>query len=172
MLAKADIGTLLPIEIGRRAIEEDIIRQASAKLAEFGIELLDVRFKRINYNESVRQKIYQRMISERQQIAERFRSEGAGEAARIKGKKERDVKQIESAAYKTIQEIQGKADATATDIYARSYNQSPSAAELYTFVKTLDTYRKVVDANTTLILSTDSDLYSLLESAGANNANK
>ena len=163
MLAKADIGTLLPIKIGRRAIEKDIIKQASAKLAEFGIELLDVRFKRINYNESVRQKIYQRMISERQQIAERFRSEGAGEAARIKGKMQRDVQQIESVAYKRIQEIQGTADARATDIYAQSYNQSPAAAELYTFVKTLETYRKVVDPNTTLILSTDSDLYALLK---------
>ncbi len=166
MLAEADIGMLLPIHIGRRAIEKDIIKQASAKLAQFGIQLLDVRFKRINYNESVRQKIYQRMISERQQIAERFRSEGAGEAARIKGKRQRDVQQIESVAYKTNQEIQGKADARATDIYAQSYDQSPAAADLYTFVKTLETYRKAVDSNTTLILSTNSDLYALLKHVG------
>ena len=80
LLAEADVGKLLPIKRGRRQIEEDIFSAASVKLAEFGIELLDIRFKRINYNESVRQKIYARMISERQQIAERFRSEGAGEA--------------------------------------------------------------------------------------------
>ncbi len=163
LLADVDISTLLPITKGRQQIEADILDAASGKLAEFGIELLDIRFKRINYNESVRQKIYARMISERDQIAERFRSEGAGEAARITGDKERELKTIESKAYREVQTIRGKADATATAIYAGSYNQSREAVELYKFVKTLETYRSVIDSNTTLILTTDSDLMGLLK---------
>lgn len=169
MLADVDISILLPITKGRKGIEADIFDAASGKLEEFGIELLDIRFKRINYNESVRQKIYARMISERDQIAERFRSEGAGEAARINGNKERELQKIVSEAYRTIQTIQGDADAEATDIYARSYNQSPAAADLYLFTKTLETYRSVIDSNTTLILSTDSDLMSLLKSMNPEN---
>lgn len=163
LLADVAISTLLPITKGRQRIEADILDAASGKLAEFGIELLDIRFKRINYNESVRQKIYARMISERDQIAERFRSEGAGEAARINGNKERDLQQITSEAYRQIQTIQGDADARATDIYARSYNQSPEAADLYEFLKTLETYRTVIDSNTTLVLTTDSDLMGLIK---------
>jgi len=162
LLVDADIGKLLPIKRGRRQVEEDIYTAASGKLSEFGIELLDIRFKRINYNESVRQKIYARMISERQQIAERFRSEGAGEAAKIIGSKEKELKRIESEAYQKIQTIQGVADAKATEIYTSAYNQSNDAQELYTFVKTLETYRNIIDANTTLVLTTDSDIYRLL----------
>ena len=166
LLADVDISTLLPITKGRQRIEADIFDAALGKLSEFGIELLDIRFKRINYNESVRQKIYARMISERDQIAERFRSEGAGEAARITGNKERELKKIISQAYREIQTIQGDADAKATDIYARSYNQSPAAANFYEFVKTLETYQSVIDTNTTLILSTDSDLMGLIKQMG------
>lgn len=169
MLADVDISILLPITKGRKRIEADIFDAASGKLEEFGIELLDIRFKRINYNESVRQKIYARMVSERDQIAERFRSEGAGEAARINGNKERELQKIVSEAYRTIQTIQGDADAEATDIYARSYNQSPAAADLYMFTKTLETYRSVIDSDTILILSTDSDLMSLLKSMNPEN---
>ncbi len=169
MLADIDVSTLLPITKGRKGIEADIFDAASGKLDEFGIELLDIRFKRINYNESVRQKIYARMISERDQIAERFRSEGAGEAARINGNKERELQKIVSEAYRTIQTIQGDADAEATDIYARSYNQTPAAADLYKFIKTLETYRSVIDSDTTLVLSTDSDLMSLLKSMNPEN---
>lgn len=169
MLADVDISILLPITKGRKRIEADIFDAASGKLEDFGIELLDIRFKRINYNESVRQKIYARMVSERDQIAERFRSEGAGEAARINGNKERELQKIVSEAYRTIQIIQGDADAEATDIYARSYNQSPAAADLYMFTKTLETYRSVIDSDTTLILSTDSDLMSLLKSMNPEN---
>lgn len=107
----SSLGQLYPITKGRALIEQEIFEQAEGKLTDFGIELLDIRFKRINYNETVRKEIYARMISERQQIAERFRSEGAGEAARILGNKEKDLQEIESEAYKTIQEIQGRADA-------------------------------------------------------------
>ena len=166
LLAKAEIGQLRPIQRGRRLIEADIFAAASAKLAEFGIELLDIRFKRINYNESVRQKIYARMISERQQIAERFRSEGAGEAAKIIGNKEKDLQRIESEAYRKIQSIQGVADAKATEIYAAAYNQTKSSRELYDLVKTLETYKQVIDPSTTLVLTTESELYQLLNGVG------
>lgn len=167
LLEGADISTLLPITRGRRQVEEDIYSAASSKLSEFGIELLDIRFKRINYNDSVRQKIYQRMISERQQIAERFRSEGAGEANKIIGNKEKDLQEIESEAYKTIQTIQGDADAKATEIYANAYNKSKASRTLYNFVKTLETYQDVVDEKTTLVLTTDSALYRILSEAEA-----
>jgi membrane protease subunit HflC len=166
LLAQADVGRLLPIQRGRRQIEEDIFAAASVKLAEFGIELLDIRFKRINYNESVQQKIYARMISERQQIAERFRSEGAGEAAKIIGNKEKDLQRIESEAYREIQSIQGVADAKATEIYAAAYNRSNTSRELYDFVKTLETYQRVIDPSTTLVLTTESELYQLLNGVG------
>ncbi len=157
------IGVLYPIHDGRGVIEQEIFEKAAPKLLDFGIELLDVRFKRINYNESVRQRIYERMISERQQIAERFRSEGAGEAAKIIGEKEKDLLEIESEAYKRVEEIQGAADAEATEIYAAAYNQSPEAAEFYQFVKTMEVYQEALGQDTTVILSTDSDLFQLLK---------
>jgi modulator of FtsH protease HflC len=161
------IGVLQPIQKGRSAIEQEIRDAAKTKLAELGIELLDVRFKRINYNPSVVDKIYERMISERQQIASRFRSEGEGEAAKIMGDRERDLSVIESEAYKTVQKIRGDADAKATSIYASAYSQSAEARSLYVFVKTLDTYKKVVSQNDTLVLSTRSDLYRFLTDAEA-----
>jgi membrane protease subunit HflC len=164
-LAQADIGMLVPAERGRREIEQDIFTAASGKLAEFGIELMDVRFKRINYNEGVSQKIYARMISERQQIAQRFRSEGEGEAARILGKKERDLREVESIAYKQVQQLRGEADAEATRIYAEAFNKSPQASEFYAFLKTMETYRIVLGTSTSLVLSTDSELFRLLKKA-------
>jgi modulator of FtsH protease HflC len=163
--AASKIGVLHPITKGRKRIEEEIRESARIKLAEFGIELLDVRFKRINYNPSVVEKIYERMISERQQIASRFRSEGQGEAAKIIGTKEHHMSEIASEAYKETQTIRGKADATATEIYAGAYDQSPEALELYVFLKTMDTYREILDSDTTLILSTDGDLFRFLNSA-------
>lgn len=161
--APGNIGTLYPITLGKARIEEEIFAKAAKKLTDFGIELLDVRFKRINYNESVRQRIYDRMISERQQIAERFRSEGAGEAAKIIGKKERDLLKIESEAYRSVQEVRGKADAEATEIYASAYNQSAESIEFYEFIKTMETYQEMLDDDSMLILTTDSDIFSLLK---------
>ena len=161
----SQIGVLRPITKGRKKIEEEIRTAARVKLAEFGIELLDVRFKRINYNPSVVAKIYERMISERQQIASRFRSEGEGEAAKILGAKERDLSEIASEAYKAIQEIRGEADARATEIYARAYDQSPEARELYGFLKTMETYEAVLGSDTTLILSSGSELFRFLNRA-------
>ncbi|QWF72406.1 protease modulator HflC [Methylomonas paludis] len=157
------LGVLRPIRDGRNIIAQDVITAAVPKLAEFGIELLDVRFKRINYNQQVLERIYQRMISERLQIAERFRSEGEGAAARIIGNKDRDINQIESTAYKQVQDIQGEADAKATEIYAAAYAQRPEASEFYRFLKSMETYRKVITADTVLVLSTNSDLFGLLK---------
>lgn len=157
------IGVLPPIEVGRLKIEAEIKAAAAQKLAEFGIELLDVRLKRVNYNPDVLDRIYQRMISERQQIAQRFRSEGEGEAARIAGKRERDMNEIQSTAYRQLQQIRGEADAKATEIYARAYTQNPEAAEFYRFLKSMETYRKIFSRDSTMVLSTDSDLFGLLK---------
>jgi modulator of FtsH protease HflC len=157
------IGVLPPITFGRVKIEAEIKEAAAVKLAEFGVELLDLRLRRVNYNPDVLDRIYQRMISERRQIAQRFRSEGEGEAARIAGNKERDLNEIQSTAYRKVQEIQGEADAKATEIYARAYNQSPQAAEFYAFLKSMETYRKVLTKESTLVLSTESDLFNLLK---------
>jgi membrane protease subunit HflC len=162
--AAAELRTVLPpISIGREAIMKEIHTNAAASLAELGIELLDIRFKRINYNEVVEQRIYDRMVSERKQMADKFRSEGQGEAARIIGEKERDLKQIESEAYKQIQTIRGQADARATDIYARAYNQSPQAYDFYQFMKTMETFQTTLDLSTTVILSTDGDFFKYLK---------
>lgn len=166
-IAEADltgtVGKLIPIRRGRSALEKDIYETAKAKLQEFGIELLDVRFKRINYNESVQERIYERMISERQQIAERFRSEGAGEAAKILGDMERDLREIESEAYKIVETTKGEADAKATEIYALAFNQSEEAADFYEFMRTLELYSDVL-GDSTVVLSTDSDLFKYLKS--------
>ena len=124
---------------------------------------MDVRIKRVNYNHDVLQRIYQRMISERQQIAQRFRSEGEGEAARIMGKKERDLREVESIAYKQVQQLRGEADAEATRIYAEAFNKSPQASEFYAFTKTMETWRAVLGEGTSLVLSTDSELFRRLK---------
>ena len=161
--APGNVGMLYPITLGRAKVEREIFAQASEKLIDFGIELLDVRFKRINYNESVRERIYERMISERTQIADRFRSEGAGEAAKITGKKERDILKIESEAYKKVQIIRGTADGKATEIFANAFNQSPESVSFYEFVKSMETYQEMLNQDTTLILSTDSEIFRFLK---------
>ena len=158
-----DMGALVPIQKGRKLVEQEIFAAAAEKVRVFGIELLDIRFKRINYNESVRPKIYDRMISERRQIAERFLSEGNGEAARIRGNRVRDLNKIQSEAYRQVEEIRGVADAKATEIYAQAYNQSREAVEFYEFTRTMQSYRSIIAANTTLVLSTDSDLFKFLK---------
>jgi membrane protease subunit HflC len=162
-----DMGSLVPIQKGRKLVEEEIFTAAADKVQVFGIELLDIRFKRINYNESVRPKIYDRMISERRQIAERFLSEGNGEAARIRGNRVRDLNKIQSEAYRQVEEIRGVADAKATEIYARAYNQSPETVEFYEFTRTMQSYKSIIGENTTLVLSTDSDLFKFLKGMNA-----
>ena len=161
--AEPGLGSLVPIQKGRKLVEREIFVAAAEKVRVFGIELLDIRFKRINYNESVRPKIYDRMISERRQIAERFLSEGNGEAARINGNRLRDLNKIQSEAYRQVEQIRGAADAKATEIYASAYNQSPEAVEFYEFTRTLQAYKSIITENTTLVLSTDSDLFKFLK---------
>ena len=151
---------------GRLEIEQEIQEASAPKLLPLGIELLDVRIKRVNYTPDVLEGIHKRMISERAQIAQRFRSEGEGEAARILGKKERDLREIESVAYRSVQEIRGAADAEAARVYAEAYDQSPQARDFYTFLKTLETYRTVLGKDTNVVLSTDSDLFRLLYQIG------
>jgi membrane protease subunit HflC len=164
--AGALVGRLPPIRFGRKELEREILRAAAPKVGIWGIELLDVRVKRVNYKEGVIGKIYDRMMSERLQIAERFRSEGAGEAAKIQGKKERDLQRIQSEAYRKVQEVRGTADAKASEIYAAAYGSSPAAADFYGFLKTLDTYKATLGNDTTVILTTDSDLFGLLKRVG------
>jgi membrane protease subunit HflC len=162
-VANTNLGQLPPIRFGRNTLDEQILKAAQPKVRSWGIELLDVRFKRINYKPGVIDKIYKRMSSEREQIADRFRSEGAGEAAKILGRKERDLLSIQSEAYRKEQEIKGKADAQATGIYASAYSSSPSAADFYQFVKTLETYQKTLGKDTTTIMTSNSDLFRLFK---------
>ena len=165
--ATGTLGVLPPIYFGRQKIEEEIKAAAAQKLGEFGITVLDFRIKRVNYNPDVLDRIYQRMISERLQIAQRFRSEGEGESARIAGQRDRDINEIQSNAYRQVQQIRGESDAKATEIYARAYTQDPQAAEFYAFVKTLEIYHKIFTKDSTLVLSTDSDIFALIKRAAA-----
>lgn len=160
---RLDMGTLVPIKKGRKLVEQEIFTAAAEKVRVFGIELLDIRFKRINYNESVRPKIYDRMISERRQIAERFLSEGNGEAARIRGNRVRDLNKIQSEAYRAVEEIRGVADAKATEIYSAAYNQNKQSVEFYEFTRTMQSYKSIISENTTLVLSTGSDMFKFLK---------
>ncbi len=160
----AKAAALLPIALGRTALEAEVVKQAAPKLKDFGIELIDVRFMRINYNARVSAKIHERMISERQQIASRFRSEGEGEAAKILGTKERELKRIESEAYREVQKVRGEADARASEIYAAAYGTNPQAADFYRFLRTMEAYQKTFNRDSTLILSTDSDFLRYLKS--------
>ena len=160
---QVDVGSLVPLLKGRKLVEQEIFAEAAEKVRVFGIELLDIRFKRINYNESVRPKIYDRMISERRQIAERFLSEGNGEAARIRGNRVRDLNKIQSEAYRQVEEIRGLADAKATEIYAKAYNQSREAVAFYEFTRTMQSYKSIIGENTTLVLSTGSELFKFLK---------
>ncbi len=146
--------------VGREDLQREVLKAASKRTSRLGIELLDFRFKRINYVEEVRREVYARMISERKRIAEQYRSEGAGEAARISGQKERELKVIRSEAYRKAQEIKGKADRQAALIYAEAYNKDP---EFYAFLRTLETYRHALAQNTTLILSTKNDFLRYLK---------
>ncbi len=162
LLAGEAAKSLVRIKYGREKIARSIVEAASARTLELGIELLDLRFKRINYVEEVRKKIFERMITERKRIADKFRSEGQGEASKILGDKERDLKKIQSEAYRTAQEIMGKADAEATAIYAKAYNQNQDSRDFYVFLKTLETYQTTLSEKDWLVLSTKSDFFRYL----------
>lgn len=169
--ADQTIGTLLPISQGREQVEQQIYKAAAEKVKVFGIELLDIRFKRINYNASVQSKIFERMISERRQIAERFRSEGNGEAARIRGNMLREKDRIESEAYRKVEETRGEGDAKAAEVYANAYNQSADASQFYEFTRTLEAYKSVITPDSTMVMSTDSDLFKFLKDVDSKAAN-
>jgi membrane protease subunit HflC len=143
------------VKYGRARLAREVLEGAKPKARDLGIEIIDFRFKRINYVEQVRQKVYARMIAERKRIAEQFRAEGAGEAARIEGEKERQLKVITSEAYRKAKEIKGKADAEAAMIYAGAYSKDP---EFYAFLRTLENYKRSLMGDTTLVISTDNDL--------------
>jgi membrane protease subunit HflC len=147
--------SLYAIMIGREKITQGILEEAQPKLNQFGIELVDVKIKSINYVEEVRKSVYDRMIAERKQIAEKFRSEGRGEAQKVLGQKDRDLQRITSEAYRVAEELKGKADGEATQIYAAAYGLDP---ELYTFLETLDVYASALDQSSSAVLSTSSDL--------------
>jgi len=148
------------VQMGRKKITEGIMDQVRPKAAEFGIELVDIKLKRINYVEEVQTSVFARMIAERKQIAEKFRSEGKGEARKIEGDKEKEMKRITSEAYKTAQEIMGKADGEATKIYGEAYGLGPG---FYSFVKTLEIYKEGLDKDSSLVLSTDSEFFRYLK---------
>jgi len=157
------VEAMARVQDGREKIAKIILDKASKITPQFGIELVDVRFKRINYVDTVQQKVFERMISERKRIAERSRSEGQGRAAEIRGQKERDVLAASSVGYKTAQELKGAADAQAASIYAQAYNKDP---DLYQFLKSMETLGEALDEKSTLILSTDSELLRYLKDAG------
>ena len=148
------------IERGRDQVSREILEVAASRTADLGIELLDLRIKRINYVEEVQQDVFARMIAERQRIAELYRSEGQGEAARIQGERERDLQRIQSEAFEAAEILRGEADAEATDIYAAAYGRD---VDFYSFTKSLETYEQVIDPGTTVILGTDSELLRYLE---------
>jgi len=156
--------SLINIKVGREKIQNIIRETANKETKDLGIEILDFRFKRINYVQDVRERVYDRMKSERIRIADKFRSEGEGEASRINGEKERELNQIQSEAYREAETIKGEADAEAARIYAAAYNKSRSSRELYSFIKSMETYENTFDSTTTVILSTDSELYKYLKS--------
>ena len=151
------------IQIGRERITRMILEKVQETVPQFGIELVDVRVKRINYVDEVRQKVFDRMISERQRISEKYKSEGEGEAADIMGQKQKELERIQSEAYKEAEQVKGDADAEAIQIYADAHGQDP---EFFAFLQTLETYRQATNPNTKLILTTDSELYSYLKGSG------
>jgi len=163
-LALSTEEVIASIKVGREKLSKNIFDAAIEKVREYGIELSDVRIKRINYIQEVREKVFERMIAERLRIAEKYRSEGAGKKAEIEGEMEKELQRITSEAYRTAEEIKGRADADAIKIYAAAYERDP---EFYSFLKTLESFRSGIDEKTWLILSTDSDYLKYLKDINA-----
>ena len=158
--SEEETAGLEEIQTGREEITREILQTSRGRVSDLGIELIDLRLKRINYVQEVQKDVFDRMIAERQRVAQRYRSEGQGEAARIKGERERDLAKIQSEAYRTAQGIRGEADAKATEIYAKAYGRDVT---FYTFMKSLQTYEQSLDSKSALILTTDSDLLRYLK---------
>tara|TARA_B100000029_G_scaffold28267_1_gene27449 strand:- start:6523 stop:7455 length:933 start_codon:yes stop_codon:yes gene_type:complete len=152
----------VPKDGARLVIIASILNNVSEKLSELnmGIEVIDIQLKRINYNSQVREKLFNRMISDQNRIAEKYRAQGQGQKQEILGKQIQKKKELISAAYLNAQKIRGEADAKATEIYARSYGKSP---EFYNFIKTLETYENTIDSSTQIILSTDNPYLKYLD---------
>ena len=148
-----------PITMGRDKLSALIHKTASQATVKYGIELVDVMFKRVNYIDTVQQKVYERMISERKRIAAEKRSQGEGQKAEILGKVDRELRTVTSSARQEAEQIKGKADAEAARIYAEAYNKDP---EFYAFLKTLESYEQAIGANTRLIVPADSEFYKYL----------
>ena len=159
-----EANSLSVIKTGREKIMGEMLKAASDRVKDLGIEVLDLRFKRINYIEEDREKVYDRMITERKRIAEKFRSEGSGEASIILGQKERELKKITSEAFRKAEEIKGRADAEATRIYAGAYDRNDETREFYRFLKTMETYETTFSTDDWLILSSENDFYRYLKS--------
>jgi len=155
--------TLVSIFVGREKIQQQILKAANEETKDLGIAILDFRFRRINYVEEVQMRVYERMTSERYQIAEEFRSEGQGQASLISGEKERELKRITSEAFRKAEQIKGRADSTAAKVYSNSYAQSMESRNLYGFLKSLETFEKTLNEKTSVVLSTDSELYKYLK---------
>jgi membrane protease subunit HflC len=158
-----ELEVLEEIEVGRDKIEEIILQKANERTSDLGVRILDFRFKRMNYVDEVRDRVYDRMISERNRIADQFRSEGQGEARKILGDKERDLAQIQSEAQRQAEEIRGRADAEATEIYASAYNQNRQSIDLYKFLRSMEALENSLDEETNLVISSDSDLFKYLK---------
>ena len=158
--AELRLADLERVQVGRENLTRDILKRAREIVPSYGIELVDVRIKRINYIREVQKKVFDRMISERKRAAEQYRSEGQGKKAEIEGQMQKELQQIQSEAYRQAQEIKGKADAEAIRIYAEAYNKDP---EFYSFLKTLETYHQTITSDSTLILTTDSDYFEYLK---------
>lgn len=156
--------SLETISVGRTAIQDIVLELANERSQDLGIEILDFRFKRINYVEEVRLTVYERMVSERNKIAELFRSEGQGEASRIEGEKERELLEIQSEAFREAREIRGQGDAEAASIYNEAYNRDATTREFYDFVKAMEAYEKAFDKQTSIFLTTDSEFFKYLKS--------
>lgn len=157
-----EIEVLQDISVGRDKIEQIVLEKANERTVDLGVRILDFRFKRMNYVDDVRDRVYDRMISERNRIADQFRSEGQGQARVIDGNKERDLAKIQSEAFREAEEIKGRADAEATAIYASAYNKNRQSIELYKFLRTMESFEKSMDGNTSIILSTDSEFFRYL----------
>nr|WP_246597068.1 protease modulator HflC [Pontibacter aydingkolensis] len=158
-----DLENLDKISVGRARIEALILKRANERTSDLGVQILDFRFKRMNYVDEVRDRVYDRMKSERNRIADQFRSEGQGEASKIQGNKERDLAKIQSEATREAEVIQGRADAQATSIYASAYNKNAQARELYSFLRSMEALENSVDTKTSVIISSDSELYKYLK---------
>lgn len=159
-IQEGDRTGLADISVGRPTIMRKIEESIAERTEDLGIEVIDMRFKRLNYNDQVRKKVFNRMIAERERIAKRYRSEGKGEASDIQGKKEKELDEILSTAERKAEETRGRADAKVTEIYANAYTKDP---EFYEYMRTLEEYPNVLDDQSWLMLSTDSEFFKYLE---------